>query len=295
MGSELMQPIFLDDPAWLSTFPHLVAPLPDEWLYGLLLRCDELNAWGSEATLMYWLRSTRGRYGTAMSNFAVGTFFHMGFLARLLGLSERDLFATTYYLELAHLYNTVQPFFQQLMLQLQFQCCPICLTQRRLMRRAFTLPQITACPVHRVMLLKQCPCGRSLRSWTRLETPFICGSCNTNWEDFPHIAVQEGQCLFEERCLTYYEFFFSQGTPTHLECARYLILKRARERRVSTVRHNYDRRGFTRMFYFDLGRETGPRNNLEKLLLCHLIDLLVALDISPEDIMMGVNAGDKFD
>ena len=38
-----MQPIFLDDPAWQTTFPHLVTPLYEEWLAGRvsLSSCDE--------------------------------------------------------------------------------------------------------------------------------------------------------------------------------------------------------------------------------------------------------------
>jgi hypothetical protein len=42
-----MQPVLLDDPAWQTTFPHRVTPLHEEWLAGLLLRCDEVNHWAS--------------------------------------------------------------------------------------------------------------------------------------------------------------------------------------------------------------------------------------------------------
>jgi hypothetical protein len=54
-----MQPIHLYDSAWSSTFPHLVAPQPDEWFRGLLLRCDEVNHWGSRTTMTYLLHSLR--------------------------------------------------------------------------------------------------------------------------------------------------------------------------------------------------------------------------------------------
>lgn len=44
-----MKPITIDDPAWYTTFPHLVEPREDEWLPGLLLHCDEVNHWQSGA------------------------------------------------------------------------------------------------------------------------------------------------------------------------------------------------------------------------------------------------------
>ena len=36
-----MHDIHISDPAWRTTFPYLVAPLPNEWIAGVLLRCDE--------------------------------------------------------------------------------------------------------------------------------------------------------------------------------------------------------------------------------------------------------------
>jgi len=53
-----MEPIYISDPAWQTTFPHLVAPLDDEWLAGLLLRCDEVNGWDSGETVSSLLRAT---------------------------------------------------------------------------------------------------------------------------------------------------------------------------------------------------------------------------------------------
>jgi len=53
-----MQPIRITEPAWYTTFPHLVAPREGEGLTGLLLRCDEANLWGTGMTLTYLLGST---------------------------------------------------------------------------------------------------------------------------------------------------------------------------------------------------------------------------------------------
>lgn len=214
-----MQTISISDPEWQETFPHWVAPLPDEWLFGLLLRCDEVNAWGSGTTQTHWLRLTRGQSGVAMSNFVVGTFFHMGTLARLLGLSERSLLATTYYLELARLYTPVQPQGRQLIPDLKLRCCPECVAQKRLIRRTCMLPQIRSCLVHKVKLLSQCPCGRGrLRARTMLEEPFVCDYCNTRWEDFPRIVAKEEDLLLEQRSLICYDFFLSGNPCTSRVC-----------------------------------------------------------------------------
>jgi hypothetical protein len=55
-----MPSIHISDPAWQTTFPFLVAPYEDEWLTGLLLRCDEANHWGVERRLLIssaWTRN----------------------------------------------------------------------------------------------------------------------------------------------------------------------------------------------------------------------------------------------
>ena len=48
-----MPHIHISDPAWQTTFPFLVAPMQDEWLTGLLLRCDEAKHWGRGTTLAH--------------------------------------------------------------------------------------------------------------------------------------------------------------------------------------------------------------------------------------------------
>src|SRR5712692_3066641 len=55
-GGRVMPHMHISDPAWQTTFPFLVAPYEDEWLTGLLLRCDETNHWGSGTTLAHICR-----------------------------------------------------------------------------------------------------------------------------------------------------------------------------------------------------------------------------------------------
>ena len=48
--SESLESIKADQPAWGTTLPHLVVPYSDEWLLGLLLRCDLANGWFAGTT-----------------------------------------------------------------------------------------------------------------------------------------------------------------------------------------------------------------------------------------------------
>jgi hypothetical protein len=51
-----MAHIPFSDPAWKTTFPFLVEPHANEWVVGVLLRCDEANHWGSATTLTHVCR-----------------------------------------------------------------------------------------------------------------------------------------------------------------------------------------------------------------------------------------------
>lgn len=42
--------ILFGDPRWSTTLPHRVQPVPDEWLVGLVLRCDLVNGWAAGTT-----------------------------------------------------------------------------------------------------------------------------------------------------------------------------------------------------------------------------------------------------
>jgi hypothetical protein len=54
----MMQDIHVDAPVWQNTFPRRATPLPDEWLSGLFLRCDEMNHWPGGTTSAYLLRNS---------------------------------------------------------------------------------------------------------------------------------------------------------------------------------------------------------------------------------------------
>ena len=52
-----MTSIQIADPAWETTFPHRVEARLEEWLGGILLRCDEVNGWDSGTTMTAFVRA----------------------------------------------------------------------------------------------------------------------------------------------------------------------------------------------------------------------------------------------
>jgi hypothetical protein len=221
-----MQEVPLHHPTWLTSVPHLVSPHPDEWLLGLLLRCDEANGWTSKTTLAHTLRlgpeKSHRRWSTETPNLVVipPNSLNLDYLAQLLVLPKRTLLATTYHTELSRLYGVSNPHPQDINPSFAFHLCPECVAKDRLLRRMFTLPHLTLCLQHQVVLVKQCQCGTWLRLFHRWATPFTCHICGTQWADLPRIAASPDRLALEQHLLSWYEFFFSHGTPLLLERMR---------------------------------------------------------------------------
>ena len=128
-----MQPISLGEATWNATFPHRVMPLQDEWLPGLLLRCDEVNHWGSRTTLTHLLAAGPEKFHrcwrTANPLLAViqPSSLNLDSLAQCLALPTSLLLATTYHVELAHLYGPKRLHPRLLSETFTFHLCPACL------------------------------------------------------------------------------------------------------------------------------------------------------------------------
>ncbi len=215
----MMQSISLADPAWQMTFPHRVTPRPDEWLLGLLLRCDETNHWESRTTLSHLLSPGPEKFHrcwrTETPNLIViqSSALNLDYLAQRLSLPTNVLIATTYHMELARLYSTIQPHPRFLSETFLFHLCPQCIAEARLLRRILILPHITICPQHHVRLVEQCRCGRSLHLFHRQDSPFTCSGCRRDWAELPRIEVASVDLAREQKFLRWYAFFFSQGAP----------------------------------------------------------------------------------
>jgi hypothetical protein len=213
-----LQPVYFSDPAWKTTLPQIIAPLPDEWLPGLLLRCDSKNHWNSKTTLSIlqrlspkkidwynWSKRMMHRY-----IYIKPYLLDLDQLIQLLAITKDAVLATTYYFERTYLYQTGcvperldPPFF--------FHLCPNCVAESRLLRRTLVLPHITHCPQHQCILLHACQCGSSLRLFHSESLPFTCYTCGTDWADLPKIEASPERLALEYEILCWYEFFFSKG------------------------------------------------------------------------------------
>lgn len=178
-----MLSIHISDPTWKVTFPHRVLPQQDEWLPGLLLRCDEVNHWVSRTTLTHLLSPGPEKFHrywrTETPNLVVipSSALNLDILAQRLLLPPQMLLAMTYHQELARLYSTTHPRPRFLGELPAFHLCPACIAEARLLRRTLTLPYITICPQHHVYLIEQCLCGRPLSLFRRQDSPFTCFHC----------------------------------------------------------------------------------------------------------------------
>lgn len=229
-----MQRVSIDDPAWLATFPHIVAPLPDEWLPGLLLRCDEVNDWRSGMTLSHIRHSPRKPFiniwheKTHQLFVVVPNSLNLDSLAQLLATPTSTLLHMTYFVELTRLYDSENPPSRSLHLNpsFPFRVCPECLAQDRLLRRTLVLRYITVCPQHQINLVEKCDCGVQLKLFNRHARPFTCHACSLDWEDLPQYKPHHEVLVRKQKLLIWYEFFFSNCTPEMLWNALNLALPR---------------------------------------------------------------------
>ncbi len=275
----MMPRIHISDPAWQITFPHLVAPLHNEWLAGLLLRCDERNLWRSGTTVTHLLREVSKEQVISLDllNLIVpSSSLPLESLARLLAVQTSAIIATTYLAELSRFYHTQEPHPMQLASSLAFHLCPVCVAESRLLTRTLTLPHITTCLQHQVMLVENCQCGTPLRLFQRRMPPFTCSTCGQDWAELPRLEADPECIKSAEQHLLFYEFFLTKGTPELLASAFRLIYDSVVEKgeiRVSLLdedtRYPHDGRSYQRTT--SLG---------------HLVGSLVQLHLSPRDILI---------
>ena len=245
-----MERVVIGDPAWSDTFPHRVTPLADEWLVSVLLRCDEVNHWGSGETFRYLLHSTDHPGFGPGSSLLVVPFSLLECLAQCLMVSPQCLLATTYSAELARLYPGNEPH-PHLLLGPSFSpegrirrlrygqrafgrkwnihLCPACIAETRLIKRTETLPYLRSCPIHHIAFQERCPCGTSLTFFSRGTSPFTCSGCGLDWGEFPHLSISPRRVALERDLLALYELFLVQGTETLKTAALRLARSQVKE------------------------------------------------------------------
>jgi hypothetical protein len=217
-----MARIHIADPAWQTTFPFLVEPRENEWLTGLLLHCDEVNHWGSGTTLTHICRMNE-KTAKSNSTLIVPSGLELSALADALAVPHESIVATTYQAELARIYGVADPHALLLSTSFSFRLCPACVAQDRLLTRTLVLPHITICPRHQISLVNTCLCGTALRPFHWRARPFRCFKCGLDWAELPRKKADQGRIEIEEQLLSYYQFFWTYGTPEVLASTKLLV------------------------------------------------------------------------
>jgi hypothetical protein len=217
-----MARVHLFDPAWKTTFPFLVEPREDEWLTGLLLHCDEVNHWGSGTTLAH-ISHLSEKVTKSTTTLIVPSGLDLSALADALAVPIDSLVATTYQAELARIYGVTDPHALLLSTSFSFRLCPACVAEERLLTRTLVLPHITICPRHQFVLVNTCLCGATLRPFHWRALPFRCFKCSLPWADLPRNKADIARIEIEEQLLSYYQFFWTYGTPEVLANTQRLV------------------------------------------------------------------------
>jgi hypothetical protein len=219
-----MQYFEICDPRWLITFPHPIAPREDEWLPGLLLRCDEANGWFSGTTATYIARLATGPQTLGRpALFVVASVFELPLLAERLAVAPHEILATSFIPPLQRLYAAAALNAALLGPAPPFRICPECLAQDRLLHRSLALASIEHCPIHQLVLQTTCCCGVPLRPFARLINPFTCRGCSLLWSKLPRVPADPASLRVEAQFLSLYQFFLAQGTSEIMAHALRLI------------------------------------------------------------------------
>jgi hypothetical protein len=233
-----MQSISFNDSGWRTTFPHRVTPLQDEWLPGLLLRCDEVNSWGSGTTFRSLReRAQLERFGSRPQLIVVPAAL-LEHLAHLLLIPEKSLLATTYHAELARLYDSPHPHGRLFSPQYAFHVCPACVAHAHLLTRTLVWPYLQYCPLHHIELRNRCQCGAVLWLFSGKTAPFTCVACGLDWGTLPHRQIPRTRARRERQLGDFYKYFLTSGTPRRMEYATEILRQQQKEKSMLSWREH---------------------------------------------------------
>lgn len=171
------------------------SPLLDESFMGYVLRLTELN-WLDTPS---WILQKAGIRSYLRSNlsFAFDDSLRLSSFTKLTDVEESDLKALLYSPASTkqrrmgdyRIFGAPVP---QYMIRLRYpKVCTLCLRDARYARKIWDLSPVTACPIHRCLLLDECPaCGKRL-SWCRCK--ISCCRCEFDWREVPLLPVDDSE------------------------------------------------------------------------------------------------------
>lgn len=174
-----------------------VDPWSDESFIGYLLRLTELN----RCETLSWILQLAQIKSYVRSNlsFAFDNTLQLSPLSQLCGV-DTDKLSTLLYQSAerskrrmgdCQVFNSAVP---QYMIRLRYpKVCPACLNKSVYARKIWDLAPVTACPIHKRVLLDQCPrCMRRI-SWARRSVSQC--RCGYDWREYYCAAVKDASEL----------------------------------------------------------------------------------------------------
>jgi len=220
--------VALSDPRWSATVPHLVVPLPDEWLPGLLLRCDAANGWSAGTTVILAESGGGNRHLLSCyrpTGFSLTARTNVLKIAELIAQPVAAIVETTFSAVLQDLLPGVsrhKPGAYGLAAVADWRICPDCIAERQFLGRAVALPLIDHCPSHGTAFVSQCPCGAAIAPFKEHSRPFSCHTCGRLWATFPRSAPSAADRYRGEQVWNIYTCFITSRDPSLIPIAHRL-------------------------------------------------------------------------
>jgi hypothetical protein len=166
-------------------------PLPDESFMGFILRLSELNEYDTPT----WItREARIGYVAKSCTAASHKSIDLSALAKMTGVDSGGLESLRYPVDKRFSSTSRRLFYdhsvpEHVIRPNRPKICPLCFTDSGYSRRIWELTPVTACPLHRCILLDEClNCTKSI-SWARRE---VCRCrCGFDFRETPPVQVDD--------------------------------------------------------------------------------------------------------
>jgi excisionase family DNA binding protein len=192
-----------------SAIPHT-----DESFAGYLLRLTERNHYDNLSWILRLINITRN------PALAINRSFDLSRLKALTGVSEDKLGGLLYpsVKRGSKLYDYVvfdtplPPY----MIRLRYpKLCPGCLRESPYARKVWEIAALTACPIHKNLLLDECPHCKKRISWSR-ESVSKC-KCSFDWRAYVPPPIGESEVSVATRIFGLCNLSTGENTPTETE------------------------------------------------------------------------------
>jgi hypothetical protein len=178
-------------------------PLPDESFNGYLLRLTQRNDYDTLAWILQM--ANIGNEFRKMLTFLLPHTLDLSLLVQLTGVDEPKLSELLYHpIRVATnrmmggdllVFGSPVPLYV-----IRLRCpkvCPCCLKEKAYVRKIWDLAPVTACPLHKCLLLDECPSCKKRIIWNRRGVS-IC-RCEFDWREYAPAQIEDSEVQISRR------------------------------------------------------------------------------------------------